>query len=477
MEQKLKHVETTNDIKRCFDHTYDLEIESQPPNFLLEQLNNSDLIHALAVFSWNIRPWVSRAGLPHHLIRGFIQLSKRHLLLDWAGTVQNGGAPCIKDLQCRDHARNGSHSEMIRKLTTYPRPYFVPVCENCCPKTFPLENHHTLKIEVQLWSCMWHMLQSLHQSGYPEIRHFWPVRLILELSNPMSAPICCPFPSRLKNDQTNPNNNAVLGIEMENTCGPSARYYKIAHHLCPRTNIVDIKVAPWKQKKTRIQPKVARPPPEAFSPLPGTSAKALLQNHCYKMKIGFIIKLLEGDTPPLQNEDCFSYVFLIIRLLEGNTSILQNDDWKWLERVLTCCLPKGNFRCYKMRLGFYMLSPNGQILTEWLRFLRVFQLPKHWQLIKCRWSRWSLGSSGAKPIDPRSSIHHGLLTFRNRVTLDDQTLLLWHDLTWRDKSSSTSKTIFWNNGPMGLWHRKSLSQVCDPSLCVSAHQSTGQKLV
>ena len=25
--------------------------------------------------------------------------------------------------------------------------------------------------------------------------------------------------------------------------------------------------------------------------------------HYYKMKIGFIIKLLKGDTPPLQNED------------------------------------------------------------------------------------------------------------------------------------------------------------------------------
>ena len=70
--------------------------------------------------------------------------------------------------------------------------------------------------------------------------------------------------------------------------------------------------------------------------------------HCYKMKIGFyhevtwrgnstttkwrlvfIIKLLAGDTPPLQNEDGFLYVF-IIRLLEGNTSegqlpLLQNE--------------------------------------------------------------------------------------------------------------------------------------------------------
>ena len=66
--------------------------------------------------------------------------------------------------------------------------------------------------------------------------------------------------------------------------------------------------------------------------------------YCYKMKIGFyhevtwrenstttkwrlvfIIKLLEGDTLPLQNEDWFFYAFLI-RLLEGKASILQNDD-------------------------------------------------------------------------------------------------------------------------------------------------------
>jgi hypothetical protein len=79
------------------------------------------------------------------------------------------------------------------------------------------------------------------------------------------------------------------------------------------------------------------------------------------------------------------YMFFIIRLLEGNTSILQNGDWKWLERVFTCCLPKGNFPCYKMRLGFYMLSSDGQILLlqNDFRFLKVFQLPKRWQLIKC----------------------------------------------------------------------------------------------
>ena len=128
--------------------------------------------------------------------------------------------------------------------------------------------------------------------------------MILELSNPMSAPICCPFPSRLKNDQTNPNNNAVLGIEMENTCGPSARYYKIAHHLCPRTNIVDIKVAPWKQKKntnpTKGCPASSRGVlTTAWHERKSIATKSLLQNHCYKMR------LLEGEIPPLQNEDWF----------------------------------------------------------------------------------------------------------------------------------------------------------------------------
>ena len=150
-----------------------------------------------------------------------------------------------------------------------------------------------------------------------------------------------------------------------------------------------------------------------------------------KWRLVFIIKLLEGDTPPLQNEDLFLYAF-IIRLLEGKTSILQNDDWKWLESicvsllaqhvptcshhllhitrliffgnvnmlvvvwratrfatkwdwVFTCCLPKGNLPCYNMRLGFYMLSSDGQVplLQNDFRFLNFFQLPKRWRRIKC----------------------------------------------------------------------------------------------
>ena len=87
--------------------------------------------------------------------------------------------------------------------------------------------------------------------------------------------------------------------------------------------------------------------------------------YCYKMKIVFyhevtwrgnstttkwrlifIIKLLEGDTPPLQNEDWFLYAF-IIRLLEGNTSILQNEDWFLLSSYL-----KGTLHHYKWKLVF-----------------------------------------------------------------------------------------------------------------------------
>ena len=76
-----------------------------------------------------------------------------------------------------------------------------------------------------------------------------------------------------------------------------------------------------------------------------------------KWRLVFIIKLLEGDTPPLQNEDWFLYAF-IIRLLEGKTSILQNDDWKWLE---------------SMRLGFHMLPSEGQLtlLQNEIGFLHV----------------------------------------------------------------------------------------------------------
>ena len=130
--------------------------------------------------------------------------------------------------------------------------------------------------------------------------------------------------------------------------------------------------------------------------------------YCYKMKMGFyhevtwrgnstttkwrlvfIIKLLEGDTPPLQNEDWFLNAF-IIRLLEGKISILQNDrlemigkyeigfshvafrratypvtKWDW---VFTCCLPMGKFPCYKMTSIFKGLSTTETLKTHKMQF-------------------------------------------------------------------------------------------------------------
>ena len=119
--------------------------------------------------------------------------------------------------------------------------------------------------------------------------------------------------------------------------------------------------------------------------------------YCYKMKIGFyhevtwrgnstttkwrlvfIIKLLKGDTPPLQNEDWFLYVF-IIRLLEGNTSegqlpLLQNEIgflhvvFRWANYLATkwFSIFKGlstteTLRTYKMQFpscGYKMPGPS-----------------------------------------------------------------------------------------------------------------------
>ena len=125
-------------------------------------------------------------------------------------------------------------------------------------------------------------------------------------------------------------------------------------------------------------------------------------NH-YKMKIGFyhqvtwrghstttkwrlvsIIRFLEGDTQPLQNEDWFlssSYLKGTLHHYKMKTGFYMFLSSGYLKGTL----PKGNFPCYKMRLGFYMLSSDGQIplLQNDFRFLKVFQLPKHWNLIKC----------------------------------------------------------------------------------------------
>ena len=77
------------------------------------------------------------------------------------------------------------------------------------------------------------------------------------------------------------------------------------------------------------------------------------------------MRLLEGEIPPLQNEDWFLYVF-IIRLLEGNTS-------------------EGQLPLLQNEIGFYMLFSDGKIilLQNDFRFLTVFQLLKRWKLIKC----------------------------------------------------------------------------------------------
>ena len=90
--------------------------------------------------------------------------------------------------------------------------------------------------------------------------------------------------------------------------------------------------------------------------------------HHYKMKIGFYHQVTWRDTPPLQNEDWFLYVF-IIRLLEGNTSILQNEDW-----FLSWGYLKGKFHHYKMKICFYhQVTWRGHsTTTKWGLVLYVF---------------------------------------------------------------------------------------------------------
>ena len=54
----------------------------------------------------------------------------------------------------------------------------------------------------------------------------------------------------------------------------------------------------------------------------------------------------------LQNED---WIF-IMRLLEGEIPPLQNDDW-----FLSSSYLKGTLRHYKMKIGFYMLLSSGYL--------------------------------------------------------------------------------------------------------------------
>ena len=51
--------------------------------------------------------------------------------------------------------------------------------------------------------------------------------------------------------------------------------------------------------------------------------------------------------------------------------------------VFTCCLPKGNLPCYKMRLGFYMLSSNGQIPLLQNTTLYYKACTKHFPVLLC----------------------------------------------------------------------------------------------
>ena len=92
--------------------------------------------------------------------------------------------------------------------------------------------------------------------------------------------------------------------------------------------------------------------------------------------------------------------------------------------------------------------------------------------------RWSLGSSCAKTIDPRSSIHHGLLTFRNRVALDDQTLLLWLSPQKHSSDMLWQIHLYLQNYILKQWSHGSLtSQISFPGLwpqpvrqCPSVHR-------
>jgi hypothetical protein len=112
----------------------------------------------------------------------------------------------------------------------------------------------------------------------------------------------------------------------------------------------------------------------------------------YRIMVRNLPRITENDNMILlQNEDWFlswgylkgkfhHYKMKMVFIIWRATSFATKWDWG-----LTCSLPKGNFPCYKIRLGFYMLSSDGQILLlqNDFRFLKVFQLPKRWKLIKC----------------------------------------------------------------------------------------------
>ena len=126
------------------------------------------------------------------------------------------------------------------------------------------------------------------------------------------------------------------------------------------------KVPIWRENSTTLQKE------DLF--LSSSYSKGIL--HHYKMKIGFymffIIRLLEGNTSALQNDDWKGYAFhcwlrLGFHMLtsEGQLPLLQNEigfshvafrratslatKWDW---IFVCCLPMGKFPCYKMTFDF-----------------------------------------------------------------------------------------------------------------------------
>ena len=80
------------------------------------------------------------------------------------------------------------------------------------------------------------------------------------------------------------------------------------------------------------------------------------------------MRLLEGEIPPLQNED----LFLSSSCLKGTLHHYKMKIGFYMflsSGYLKGTLPKGNFPCYKMRLGFNMLSSDGQITKGSVSYL------------------------------------------------------------------------------------------------------------
>ena len=84
-----------------------------------------------------------------------------------------------------------------------------------------------------------------------------------------------------------------------------------------------------------------------------------------KWRLVFIMRLLEGEIPPLQNEDWFlssSYLKGTLHHYKMKMVFICFSSSSYLKGTL----PKGNFPPYKMRLGFYVCLPMANSLaTKW----------------------------------------------------------------------------------------------------------------